>query len=153
MHRRKPAYRSGIERYRDDMGRRRIPHTADLRIEAWAPSREECIAEAVAAMVESFADLSGAATTTPVEVRVGPGTDTDLLAAVLEEVIYRLETADQLPLATELRPVEDGLQVRFMMADAATATPVGAAPKAVSLHDLHFAPGPQGWSCTVTLDV
>jgi len=135
------------------MGRRRVPHTADLRIEAWAAGREECVAEAVAAMVESFADLTGAAVTATEEVQFGPGPDPDLLAAVLEEVIYRLETDGQLPLATDVTATGDGLQVRLTMVDAATATPVGAAPKAVSLHDLRFGPGPEGWFCTVTLDV
>lgn len=38
-------------------GHRSVPHTGDLRVEAWAPTREECIAEAVRGMVASFADL------------------------------------------------------------------------------------------------
>ncbi|HEV8559398.1 MAG TPA: archease [Actinophytocola sp.] len=37
-------------------GHRAVPHTADIRIEAWAPTREACLGEAVAALVESFAD-------------------------------------------------------------------------------------------------
>ena len=36
-------------------GHRTVPHTADLRIEAWAPTREECLAEAVRGLVDSFA--------------------------------------------------------------------------------------------------
>ncbi len=41
-------------------GHRSVPHTADLRIEAWSPSREGCIGEAVRGTVESFLDTSGA---------------------------------------------------------------------------------------------
>ena len=36
-------------------GHRTVPHTADLRVEAWAPTREECLAEAVRGLVDSFA--------------------------------------------------------------------------------------------------
>src|SRR5665647_2994489 len=36
------------------------PHTADVCIEAWAPTAEECYEEAVAAFVDIFADVTGA---------------------------------------------------------------------------------------------
>ena len=32
-----------------------MPHTADARIEAWAPTREQCVAEAITALVAGFA--------------------------------------------------------------------------------------------------
>src|SRR5690606_37509171 len=118
-----PAYRAAMERYRGDMGRRFVPHTADVRIEAWGASREECVAEAVAATVESFADVSGAAPASTEEVRFDAGTDEDLLVAVLDEVIYRLDTAGQLPLTTDVTPADGALVVRFTMADVAAATP------------------------------
>ncbi len=35
-------------------GHRTVPHTADLRIEAWAPTRDGCIRQAVLGTVESF---------------------------------------------------------------------------------------------------
>ena len=38
-------------------GYRRVPHTADVRIEAWAPTREECVERAVVAMVDGFVEL------------------------------------------------------------------------------------------------
>lgn len=37
-----------------------MPHTADLRIEAWAPTRDGCIRQAVLGTVESFLDLESA---------------------------------------------------------------------------------------------
>jgi SHS2 domain-containing protein len=40
-------------------GHRTVPHTADLRIEAWAATREECLAEAVRGLVGSFAAVAG----------------------------------------------------------------------------------------------
>lgn len=130
-----------------------MPHTADIRIEAWAGSREQCIAEAVRAMVESFADVTGSVQTGTTEALIDPGTDEDMLVDVLDEVIYLVETAGLLPVGVEVEPLEAGLRVRFQMTDADLVEPVGAAPKAVALHDLRFAPGPSGWSCAVTLDV
>lgn len=135
------------------MGHRAVPHTADIRIEAWAATRERCIAEAVTAMVESFADLAGGQPTGVVDALIDPGTDEDLLVDVLNEVIYLVDTAGQIPVSVEVAVLEGGLRVRFRMTDAEQVEPVGAAPKAVALHDLRFAADASGWSCAVTLDV
>ena len=35
------------------MGHRAVPHTADLAVEAWADSREECLAEAQRLLAEN----------------------------------------------------------------------------------------------------
>lgn len=142
------------------MGHRSVPHTADVRIEAWAESREECLAEAVAATVASFVDTTDARNAATTEVLVGAGTDEDLLLDLLNEVVYRVDTTGQVPLHTEVEARDGGVRVRFAMADADKTDEVesiGAAPKAVSLHDLRF--GRDGthhgapWSCSVTLDV
>ncbi|MGC1215021.1 MAG: archease [Micromonospora sp.] len=135
-------------------GHRNVPHTADVRIEAWAPDREGCLAEAVAAMVEGFVDTSGASADGQTEFRVPPGDDGDLLTGVLDEVIFRLETEGTLPLTTEVRAADDGgLLVRWRTADTDEVELVGAVPKAVSLHELRFGHDEGGWSCAVTLDV
>lgn len=130
-----------------------MPHTADLRIEAWAPSRERCVAEAVAAMVDSFADVARTEPATTIGFRVGPGADEDLLVAVLDEVIYRMDTSDQLPVDAEVAAVDGGLDVRLRMIGTDRMELMGAVPKAVSLHELRFERGESGWSCGVTLDV
>jgi SHS2 domain-containing protein len=43
--------------------------------------------------------------------------------------------------------------VDFSMAEMAALPQVGAAPKAVTLHGLAFRRGPEGFACSVTLDV
>jgi SHS2 domain-containing protein len=136
------------------LGHRSVPHTADARIEAWAPTREACVAEAVTAMVETFADTSAARPTDSASFEVTADTDEDLLVAVLDEVVYLLDTADVIPLATRVEPaLEEGYDVHFEVTGAGQVELVGAVPKAVSLHGLRFEQGPDGWSCAVTLDV
>lgn len=130
-------------------GHRTVPHTADMRIEAWAPSLEQCIAEAVSAMVEGFADLSDAEPTAVREFRAETGDPEDRLASVLDEIIYRMDAHGELPMSTTVR----GTRVRCAMADTAKAVTVGAVPKAVSYNGLRVAQGPEGWHCAVTLDV
>ncbi len=131
-----------------------VPHTADVRIEAWAPDREGCVAEAVTALVGTFVDASGATPEADVEFHVPPGADEDLLVGVLDEVIFRMETEGELPLATEVRAADDGgLTMRWRATGTDAVELVGAVPKAVSLHELRFGPDGNGWSCAVTLDV
>jgi SHS2 domain-containing protein len=136
-----------------ERGHRAVPHTADIRIEAWAPTREACIAEAVLGTVETFLDVTSVHPTTSRSCQVDDESDEDLLVAVLNEVIYLLDTTNEVPVDVEVDAVNGGVDVRFAMVDAASLPQVGAVPKAVSLYDLRLAPGALGWSCSVTLDV
>ncbi|MFH9352270.1 archease [Kitasatospora sp. NPDC017646] len=135
-----------------------MAHTADLRVEAWAPTAEGCVREAVRAVVEGFADTSGARPAGERVCAVTADSDEDLLVSVLEEVIYRMDVDGEIPLDTEVETVRAAgggraVSVRFTMAEADTAEQIGAVPKAVSLHRLHLTGGREGWSCQVTLDV
>jgi SHS2 domain-containing protein len=136
-----------------ETGHRTVPHMADLRVEAWAPTREECIAQAVLGTVESFLDTSSAHPARTHVCRLVGHSDEDLLVAVLDEVIYLLDTEDEAPVDLEVEPVEAGVDVRFAMCDTTDLAQTGAVPKAVSLHELCLAPGPRGWRCSVTVDV
>jgi protein archease len=134
-------------------GHRCVPHTADLRIEAWAPTREGCIRQAVLGMVDSFLDRSRARPRRTRRCRLTSERDDDLLVAVLEEVIYLLDTAGEAPVDVDVRSANGGVDVTVSMTDAGSACQVGAVPKAVSLNELRFWRGPQGWRCVVTVDV
>jgi protein archease len=134
-------------------GHRSVPHTADLRIEAWGPTREECLAQAVRAVVESFVDCAGATAQTSREVDVTAERDEDLLVALLEELVYWLDTTSEVPIGVELEAMPGGVRARFRMADADALPVTGATPKAVTLHQLSFCCGPEGSRCSVTLDV
>lgn len=135
-------------------GHRSIAHTADLRVEAWAPTREECIAQAVNGMVESFArPLPSRSVSREVECEVTGSSDADLLVAVLDEVIYRLETVGEVPAETEVFATAAGLRLRLRVVGADTVVPVGAVPKAVSLHELRCECTADGCWCSATIDV
>lgn len=136
-----------------ERGRHAVPHTADVRIEAWAPTREACIAEAVLGAVETFLDISDAHPTMSRTCELAADDDEDLLVAVLDEVVYLLDTAQEVPVDVEVDAVNGGVDVRLAMVDAGSLPRVGAVPKGVSWNDLRFARGPRGWSCSVTLDV
>ncbi|MDY6870536.1 MAG: archease [Actinomycetota bacterium] len=134
-------------------GHRTVPHTADLRIEAWAPTRGGCIGQAVLGAVESFLDTSSAQMQRTHRSRLTGDSDDDLLVAALEEVIYLLDTAGQAPVGVEVGDADDGIEMALEMADASALSQVGAVPKAVALNDLELSHSEDGWRCSVTLDV
>ena len=136
-------------------GHRTVPHTADLRIEAWAPTREECLAEAVHGLVDSFAAVAGRRPQGRASRRMTARPDEDLLVAVIDEVIYRLDADGEIPVWVEVRPAPDGgIVVFFALVPVAEVEITGAVPKAASLHELRCAPDAAGgWSCAVTVDV
>ena len=134
-------------------GHRSVPHTADLRIEAWAPTRDGCIRQAVLGTVESFLDTSSAQAQHTRRRRVTGDRDDDLLVAALEEVIYLLDTTGEAPVDVNLSQADGGVDITLAMVNASAVPQVGAVPKAVSLNDLHLSHGSDGWRCSVTLDV
>ncbi|WP_026254709.1 archease [Salinispora arenicola] len=139
---------------RPERGHRCVPHTADVRIEAWAPTREACVAEAVAALLDTFVDRRPARPTAERTYHAPADQDDDLLVSVLDEVIFRMDTAGELPLRTEVRDDgAGGLHVRWQTTDTGEMELIGAVPKAVSLHELRFGPDAAGWACAVTVDV
>jgi len=136
-------------------GHTSVPHTADLRIKAWGPTREDCIAEAVRGLVESFADISEATHQRVIECHLDAGSDADLLASAVEEVIYYLDTDGAIPAEVEAsRAADGGIYLMLRVVDATAAEIIGAGPKAASLSGLTCAPDASGrWVCAVTIDV
>ncbi|MER6122116.1 archease [Streptomyces sp. NPDC001795] len=134
-------------------GHRLVPHTADLRIEAWGVSREQCLVEAVLGLVGSLADVSGVRPTAVQRMRLAEASDEELLVMLLDEVVYRLEVHGQVPVDVEADTTDGGLDLRLGVADLADLEIIGAVPKGISWHGLHIGPGPYGWSCAVTVDV
>ncbi len=136
-------------------GHRALPHTADLRLEAWAPSREDCLAEAVRGLVGSFAEFPAGQPGREVVVPLPAAPGEDLLAAALDEVIYRMDADGELPAAARVCAAPGGgAELVLSLAPVGAAEIVGAVPKAVSLYGLRCAPDGSGrWTATVTVDV
>ncbi|MCH0543351.1 archease [Streptomyces sp. MUM 203J] len=140
-------------RPRGEAGHRTVPHTADVRIEAWGATREQCLGEAVLGLVDSFVDVTEARASAVRQVRLPEESDDDLLASLLEEVVYRLDVYGEVPVDIEVESMDGGLDVRLAVADVSALPVIGSVPKAVSWNDLRMARDPYGWSCAVTVDV
>ncbi|MFF6814884.1 archease [Streptomyces sp. NPDC012403] len=140
----------GQARRPDESGHRAVAQEDEFRIEAWAASRENCLAEAVAAMVECFADVSGVRPTDVGRIRLDGASDDDLLAALLDEILYRLEEYGQVPVDVEADGTEDGLDVRLAVAALTDVRVTGRMPTAVDWEELRIRPGPYGWTCALS---
>ncbi|MFF5213142.1 archease [Streptosporangium sp. NPDC000396] len=134
-------------------GHRTVPYTADTRVEAWAPTPGDCIAEAVLGMTGSFLDLDGVAPISCHELHIEPGKPEDQLVTALDEAIYLMDTTGQIPIDVAASQDRAGLTLRLVMADLAATSQIGAVPKAVTLNQLTFEHGAGQWTCAVTLDV
>ena len=140
-------------------GHRSLAHTADVQVEAWAPTRDQCVAQAALGIVETFLDIGATVPTGRHHFRVdvGPGDarhpDEDLLVAVLEELVFLLDTAGLAPVQVVVTTTVDAADVVFETIEAGSVTQLGAVPKAISLHELRIGGDSSGWTCLVTVDV
>lgn len=135
-------------------GHASLPHTADVRIEAWAPTAEECYEEAVAAFVDIFADVTGASTGQPRPFHVGPGSPELLLILLLDEVLLAVDVEGLVPRAVHVeRPGSDGLEGVFTLVPVDEVNVVGAVAKGVSYQGLLFGAQDGRWRCQATVDV
>ncbi len=140
-------------RRRGAAGHRTLPHTADLIVEAWGPTREACLAQAVRGLVAAFADVTGAVSTGSVAVAVAGADDEQLLVRLLEEVVYAVEVGGVVPVDVRLEERAGGLAGTLQVAPLEAVQVVGAIPKAVTWHGLRVGRHAAGWWCRVTVDV
>jgi SHS2 domain-containing protein len=121
-----------------------------------ASTYEECVAEAVVALVESFADVSArpAEGNTVVPILPEGDQDQDILLAALNEVIHLLDTQSAIPVTVQPERTSDArLQLSLGLVALDHVRLTGPAPKAVTMHRLRFGRDDTGWSCEVTIDV
>lgn len=130
-----------------------LPHTADVMIEAWAPTAAGCYEEAVGAMVDAFADVEGAVRTATVHFEVGPGSPAELLVLLLEEVLAVLDIRGLVPVATRVALAGDRLQGSFAVVPPGAVTITGSVPKGIAYHALVFEARDAGYWCRATVDV
>lgn len=140
-------------RRRGAAGHRTLPHTADLIVEAWGPTRVACLAQAVRGLVAAFADVAGVTATGSVAVAVAGADDEQLLVRLLEEVVYAVEVGGVVPVDVRLEERDGGLAGALQVAPVEAVEVVGPIPKAVTWHGLRVGRDADGWSCRVTVDV
>ncbi len=136
-----------------DRGHALRPHTADVRIEAWAPTEDACFEEVVAAVVAVFADVAGAPPGRTRPLRVGPGSPERLVVLLVDEVLASVDAEGLVPRAARLARRGDELagELDLVPLDAVEAT--GSGVKGVSYQGLSFGPDGDGWRCRATVDV
>lgn len=137
-------------------GHRLATHTADVIIEAWGPQWHACLVEAVTALVESFADVTDLASSDAPDrapFRIDARQPEDQVVALLDEVIYRLDAENVVPVRVDLDDSDAGLEGWFGVVPVQAITQIGPAPKAVALHGLVVERDDSGWSCRVLVDV
>lgn len=135
-------------------GHRLLSHTADVVVEAWGASWEDCLAEAVRALAACFVDTSAVGATTTVPVVFAAAGAEDLLVQVLDEAIFLLDARGVVVVDAQLARCEDGgLRGSFRTAPAGAVTPTGSVPKGVALGGLSVRRRAGGWTCRFTVDV
>jgi len=135
-------------------GHASLPHTADVRIEAWAPTAEECYEEAVAGFVDIFADVTHTSAGRPRPFHVGPGSPELLLILLLDEVLLAVDVEGLVPRSVHVeRPGRDGLDGVFALVPVDEVQVVGSIAKGVSHEGLLFGTRDGSWRCQATVDV
>lgn len=115
-----------------ERGHGTLPHTADLIIEAWGGDEAACAEEAACALIEICVtgepDPVSGFTIKNIHAR----RSRDLIEAVLDEVLFELDTSDLVPVAAQLEPLADsGFELRLAQAPRDAVAQTGAAPKAI----------------------
>lgn len=129
-----------------DRGHRLMDHTADVIVEAWAPTIDACLEEAVAGLVDVFTAARG-----PVVGRIAlprpTGDPPAVLTHLLDEVVFILDTEPTPPVAAIITDREVTLEV------AEWVVGTGSVPKAISMSGLDMSETTDGWSARFIVDV
>lgn len=136
------------------VGHRTLPHTADLIVAAWAPTLEQCLAEAVAALTDSYVDTSHATPKGRQGFRIAVTVPEQMLVALLEEAVYLLDAQGVVVVSTHIEQSRGSeLSGWFDIATVEPTALIGSVPKGIGLSGLNLRQDNAGWHCTVTIDV
>lgn len=137
-----------------EAGHRTAPHTADLILQAWGPTFQECLGQLVAALSGSYAETSGAPVSRRHEFRFVSADDERTVVALLEEALYVLDVLGAVAVGTHLEPsVGHTVSGWFELVDVEHVELVGSVPKGVARSGLTVDRSDGQWRCTVMIDV
>ncbi|MGB8022296.1 MAG: archease [Candidatus Nanopelagicales bacterium] len=146
--RRTPRPASGASGYR------LLPHTADVQLLVWGPSREACLEQVVRAFAATFTRAEAATSREWRSVSIPAGPNEEQLVALIDEVLYLIDVDGQVPVAARVRRLPDGsVTAAFDTVPTTDVRQTGSVPKAASRHALAFARYHSGWRARVTIDV
>jgi SHS2 domain-containing protein len=129
-----------------------LPHTADIGLEAKAPSLGEVLAEAARGLAAIVLDAEPPTSERTEPIRVDANDHEDLLVQFLNECLYRYESTGELVVGAQLKsvsPVHAEGDVFVVLEPEAGGPPI----KAVTYHGLVLTRAPGGWFARVYLDV
>lgn len=132
-----------------------VDHTADIGVRAWGHTREEVFELAAEGMFSLICDPMTIATTETVDVEVDAPQPDLLLAAWLNELLYRFEATRvvfETFEVTELSDTAVKARVSGEPLDPSRHAVCGGV-KAATLHQLSLRPSEGGWEGFVLLDV
>jgi SHS2 domain-containing protein len=134
-------------------GHRKLPHSAEVMVSAWAPTREECVDQAVRGLVSCFADVPRPLPDQPVRFSLRPDNDAALLVGVLEEAIFAVDARGLIPVRTYLWSTAGGeIAGEFDVVACSAVRMHGRVPKAVTLNQLSLTDGGM-WRCKIAVDI
>jgi SHS2 domain-containing protein len=137
-----------------EFGHRILPHRADLVIEAWAPTQDGCFAQAVHALVDTFADTSRVVRTRPLPLRLDPAEDAELLVALLDGVVHLIGVLGEVPVAAVVHRTDDGgLGGSLDVAPLRETKRVGALPRGIPRAEVGVAGDDVLWTCRAVVAV
>lgn len=130
-------------------GHRLLPHTADVRLEAWGPTLEACLDQAVGALAAVFVAVPADAPRVRVPVNLASGAPGERLVSLLEEALFIVDVEGLVPVHLRVR---EGAG-EFEAVALADVDQVGSVPKAIARSDLEIAAAAGQWRAVVTVDV
>ncbi|WP_433225642.1 archease [Microtetraspora malaysiensis] len=136
-------------------GHRVIPHTAGIALEAWADGREECLAEAARALVETFADVGDAVPNHCDTIALAEETDEELLITLLDEVVREVERSGRVAVDISIDErtgaTEGQVEMRLATVPLETVGRAGASPAPISREGLRFGREAGMWHAHVVI--
>lgn len=133
-------------------GHQLVAHTADVIVEAWGPTFAHCAAESARGLIETYAELPLPAPVRTVEVVLEDGDELAALESLLEEVIFLLDTEEDVPVGCRVGDGDPRTVAVISMAHRADVRPTGSVPKAISRSDLELLHGDEV-RCRFIVDV
>lgn len=142
------------ERVDAGAGHRVRPHTADVIVEAWAPSRSACLEELVRGLVATFVDVRDVPATREIPLEIGAPEDVDVVIALLDDVCYLLDADGLVVVDVALEEEDDAnFDGTFFVTPVGCVSQIGAPPKGISRSDFEFEERDAQWHSRVLVDV